>query len=200
MTIQQLETEQSATYWPPVPLSLATLLSRYAGLLNRGSWRLIALYWVLVLPTASYLQLDWLQLTETVCGPGLYNCLTSTCFLWTSHLHPIQPVHSQGYTLISSTGCTCSWVGGQYVTLLYISSIKNLHERKYLHVTFLCLKLKICHQEKDLKMWKAVKVFKVWKAVKHFQMEKAVKYLKRWKAVKHFKMWKAVRVSRFGKQ
>ena len=27
--------------------------------------------------------------------------------LWASYLHPIQPVHSQGYTLISSTGCTC---------------------------------------------------------------------------------------------
>ena len=53
----------------------------------------------------------------------LYNCLTSTCFLWASHLHPIQPVHSQGYTLISSTGCTCAfidgWVEGQYVTLRF---------------------------------------------------------------------------------
>ena len=50
---------------------------------------------------------NWLQLTEPVCRTGLYNCLTSTCFLWASHLHPIQPVHSQGYTLISSTRCTC---------------------------------------------------------------------------------------------
>ena len=55
------------------------------------------------------------QSTEPVCGTGLYNCLTSTCFLWTSHLHPIQPVHSQGYTLMFSTGCTDGWVGGQYV-------------------------------------------------------------------------------------
>ena len=69
------------------------------------------------------------KLTKPVCSSGLYNCLTPTCFLWASHLHPIQPVHSQGYTLISSTGwtlisstgCTCSlidgWVGGQYVTI-----------------------------------------------------------------------------------
>ena len=48
----------------------------------------------------------WLQLTRTSCGTGLYNCLTSTCFLWTSHLHPTQPVYSQGYLLISSTGFT----------------------------------------------------------------------------------------------
>ena len=53
----ELETEQTATYWPPVPLSLATPLSRFAGLLNRGPWGPIALCWVLVLSIASYLQL-----------------------------------------------------------------------------------------------------------------------------------------------
>ena len=62
----------------------------------------------------------WLQLTEPVCGNRLCNCLTLTCFLWASHLHPFQPVHSQAYYLISTTGCTSSlidgWVGGQYVT------------------------------------------------------------------------------------
>ena len=73
----------------------------FCWLLSWGSWGPGPL-WELVLTTASYLQL-----TEPVCGPGLYNCLTSTCFLWASHLHPIQPVHSQGYTQISSTGCTC---------------------------------------------------------------------------------------------
>ena len=63
---------------------------------------------------------NWLQLNWTSCRTGLYHCLTSTCFLWASHLHPIQPVHSQGYTLISPTECTCSlingWVESQYVT------------------------------------------------------------------------------------
>ena len=53
----ELETEQTATYWPPVPLSLAALLSRSAGLINRGSWWPIALCRVLVLSTESYLQL-----------------------------------------------------------------------------------------------------------------------------------------------
>ena len=53
----ELEPEQTATYWPPVPLSLAALLSRSAGLFNQGSWEPIALSWVLVLSTASYLQL-----------------------------------------------------------------------------------------------------------------------------------------------
>ena len=72
-----------------------------------GSWGPIALCWVLVLSTASYLQLHWLQLTEPVCGTGLYNCLTSTCFLWAFTSAPNSTVHSQGYTLISSIGCTC---------------------------------------------------------------------------------------------
>ena len=115
----ELETEQTATYWSPVPLSLAALLSRSARLLDRGSGGPIALCWVLVLSTASYLQLTDSKLTEPVCRTGLYNCLTSTCFLWALHMPPIQPVHSQSYTLISSTGCTCfsidGWVEGQYV-------------------------------------------------------------------------------------
>ena len=73
----------------------------FCWLLNRWSWGLGPL-WKLILTTESYLQL-----TQLVWGTGLYNCLTPTCFLWESHVHPIQPVHSQGYTLISSTGCTC---------------------------------------------------------------------------------------------
>ena len=96
----ELETEQTATYWPPFPLSSVALLSRSAGLLNSPLLGAGSLYSILS-PT------NWLQLTEPVCGTGLYNCLTPTCFLWASHLHPIQPAHSQGYTLISSTGCTC---------------------------------------------------------------------------------------------
>ena len=36
----------------------------------------------------------------TSCHTRLYHCLTPTCFLWTLHLHPIQPVHSQGYNLM----------------------------------------------------------------------------------------------------
>ena len=39
-------------------------------------------------------------------SPGLYNNLTFTYFLRASHLHSLQPVDSQGYPLISSTGCT----------------------------------------------------------------------------------------------
>ena len=34
-----------------------------------------------------------LQLTQTVCGTWLYNCLPTTCFLWALYQHRIQPVH-----------------------------------------------------------------------------------------------------------
>ena len=82
----------------------------------------------------SILSPTWLTPTNwTSCRTGLYHCLTSTCFLWASHLHPIQPVHSQGYTLISSTGCTSSlidgWVEGQYVTQ-GVTNIKRISTRK----------------------------------------------------------------------
>ena len=66
----ELETEQTATYWPPVPLSLAALLSRSAGLLNRGSWGPIALCWVLVLSTASFLQLTVSNSLKLSVAPG----------------------------------------------------------------------------------------------------------------------------------
>ena len=106
---------ETATYWPPVPLSLAALLSRFTGLLNRGPWELVL--------TDSNCH-NWLQTNWTSCHTGLYHCLTCTRFLWASRLHPIQPVHCQGYTLISSTECTCplidGWLGGQYVTMMLI--------------------------------------------------------------------------------
>ena len=66
----ELETEQTATYWPPVPLSLAALLSRSAGLLNRGPWGPIALCWVLVLSTASYIQLTGSNSLNLSVAPG----------------------------------------------------------------------------------------------------------------------------------
>ena len=85
------------------------VLSAHSPLLGTGS-----LY--------SILSPTWLTPTNwTSCRTELYHCLTLACLMWASHLHPIQPVHSHGYTLISSTGCTCplidGWVEGQYVTL-----------------------------------------------------------------------------------
>ena len=97
--------EQTATYWPQVPLIIAALLPYSAGLLNRvpedpsplsrsGSH-------CLELPLE-------LQLTQAVCVTWLYNCLTTTCFLWAYPSAPNSTMSTgQGDTPISSTGCTC---------------------------------------------------------------------------------------------
>ena len=131
---------ETATYWPQVPLTIAALLPHSAGLLNRGSEGPSPLsgagsHYGILSPTgtrtrtvtATRTPTNWLQLTQTVCGTWLYNCLTSTCFLWASQLHRIQPVHrsrwypnifdrmhllfTQVHLLIDSS------IEGQYVTL-----------------------------------------------------------------------------------
>ena len=66
------------------------------GCSTGGHWEPQALCLELVLTVSncnSNSNCNWLQLTQAVCGTWLYNCLTSTCFLWASQLHRIQPVH-----------------------------------------------------------------------------------------------------------
>ena len=90
-------------------------------LLNRGPE--IPLCWVLAFSTASYLQLVWspnwliggLRAPSAGCWfsllhlvsnwlnflcTELYNSSTPTFFLWASQIALIQPIHSQGYTLL----------------------------------------------------------------------------------------------------
>ena len=86
----ELETEQTATYWPQVPLTIAALLPHSAGLLNPGPEGPGPLS-----EAGSHClerQIEH-QLTQAVCGTWLYNFLTSTCFLWASQLHRIQTIH-----------------------------------------------------------------------------------------------------------
>ena len=83
----ELETEQTATYWPQVPLTIAALLPHSAGLLNRGPEGPSPLsgadshYGILSqtvtgtrIVTATRLNSACLelQLTQTVCGTWLY--------------------------------------------------------------------------------------------------------------------------------
>ena len=96
-----------------------------------GSWGPKTLCWVLVISTVFYLRLDWLQLTELPVAPGYIivwhppaSCERRICT-------QIQPIHSQGYTLIYSTGCTCSLIDGlvegQYVTFVECGVPFHLH-------------------------------------------------------------------------
>ena len=101
--------EQTATYWPKVLLTIATLLSR-------PGWA--AQLWVteglqadshagILSPNWLHLQLE-LQLTQAACGIWLYNCLKSTCFLWAYASAPNSATSTgQGDIPISSTGWTC---------------------------------------------------------------------------------------------
>ena len=98
---------KTATYWPPALLAIAVLLSRSAGLLNRGpGGQTSAGTWFSLLElqqlTSNWSPTNWLPV-----APGLYHCLSSTCFLWRHNSHSIQPVDCQGIPLTSSTGCTC---------------------------------------------------------------------------------------------
>ena len=95
----------------------------------------------------------WLQLTEPVCHTGLYNCLTSTCCLWASYLHPIQPVHSQGYilwylrpeALVICTGAFLIWQLGRG-SLCYGNTWNHLTECKKNWSTFKNVIYKMCLQ------------------------------------------------------
>ena len=106
---------ETTTYWPQVPLTIAALLLHSAGLLNQGPEGPSPLSGrVLTLPSYPQLELqlelnsNWLQLTQAVCGTWLYNCLTSTCFLWAYASAPNSTTSTgQGDIPISSTGCTC---------------------------------------------------------------------------------------------
>ena len=68
----ELETEQTATYWPQVPLTIAALLSHSAGLLNKGSWgpKPSAGSWFSLPRTATRTPTNWLQLTLLSVAPG----------------------------------------------------------------------------------------------------------------------------------
>ena len=61
-------------------LTPAALLSHSTGLLNRGSWgpKPSAGTWFSLPQTVTRTPTNWLQLTRTVCGTRLYNCLTPT--------------------------------------------------------------------------------------------------------------------------
>ena len=106
---------QTTTFWPKV------ILSTIASLLPRLGWAAQA--WVaespsplsevgshsagILSPTATATRTLCHELTQTICGTWLYNCLTSTCFLWAYASAPNSTTSTdQGNIPISSTGCT----------------------------------------------------------------------------------------------
>ena len=109
----ELETEQTATYWPPVPLFLAAtsfsfcwaaqsgVLRARSPLLGAGS-----LYSILS-------SNKWLQLTEPVCRTGLYNCLTSTCTQFNPSTVKVIPWYLREDAPVIYTGAFLIWQLGR---------------------------------------------------------------------------------------
>ena len=105
----ELETEQNCNILTPTLMAITAFLSRSLGLLNRGPEG--PLCWVLVLFTASFLQL-----TQTSCAPSyiIVLCpLNSTCrqsrlFPW--YLQPDAPVIYTGtYPILTAQpGSICN--------------------------------------------------------------------------------------------
>ena len=139
---------RTATYWPPLFWSF---LSCSAVLLNQGpggpaSLGAGSLYHILS-PTG--LISNWLNFLCT----ELYNCSTSSFFLWASQIALFQPVHGQGYILIFLDRMHLLFtqvhflfwqlgrVGGQYVTYV-------LHICMYMYIShiniWLCNTPKLC--------------------------------------------------------
>ena len=131
----ELETEQRLQNIDLHSSGYSSISFLFSWAAQPGAWG-PSLCWdlVLTLRTGTLTSNSDLQLIWTSCHIWLYNCLTSTCFLWASHLHSIQPVDSQGYPLISLTGAPVIYtgafliwelgrVGGQYV--IYWDQIVN---------------------------------------------------------------------------
>ena len=114
----ELETEQTATHWPQIPVFSSTSFSLF-WLLGAGFHSL---------EPQLKLQLQLTPTHWTLRSTGLYNCLTSTCFLWGRnftkpnpstvkvipwYLRPDAPVIYKGASLIWRLGrgsiCNSTW-------------------------------------------------------------------------------------------
>ena len=134
----ELETEQTATYWPQVPLTIAALLSHSAGLLN---WRSLRAASHLSRSGSHCLELQLeLQLQLT---PTNWNRLWQwVIWLFEVHLLLVGVASALNSTrsqvkVISSTGCTYflidGSVEGQYVTsrtTKFIKTVQNCRCRQ----------------------------------------------------------------------
>ena len=95
----ELETEQNGNILTPTLMAITAFLSRYPGLLNRGPGPPPC--WVLVLSTASYLQL-----TRTSCARSYIIIWRPLLFLQASRFQ-FNPSTVKVISWYSSTGCIC---------------------------------------------------------------------------------------------
>ena len=137
----ELETEQTTTYWPQVPLTIVALLSHSAGLLNQGPEGPSPLsgagsHYGILSPTATGTRTVTAAATRTELGlprtPTALKPSVAPGYIIVSHppascgcriCTEFNPSIGQGDIPIFSTGCTCflidGSVEGQYVTIIH---------------------------------------------------------------------------------
>ena len=93
----ELETEQTATYWPQIPLTIAALLPHSARLLNRGSWGPKSSVW------------RWLSLRNLVpnCDWNSNCDCNSNWTLLASNSNWLKPSVAPGYILVWHPPASC---------------------------------------------------------------------------------------------
>ena len=116
----ELETEQRLQHINPSSSGYSSISFSFSWAAQPAAWG-PSFCWDMVLIPASSLQLTW-----TSCRRGYIIIWRPPISCECHNSPPIQPVDSQGYPPISSTGCTCylhrcisyfdSSAGGQYVT------------------------------------------------------------------------------------
>ena len=92
---------RTATYLPPNSSSYCSISFPFSLAAQPGAWG-PSLCWDMVLIPASSLQLIW-----TSCRRGYIIIWRAPASCEHHNSHSIQPVDSQCYPQISSTGCTC---------------------------------------------------------------------------------------------
>ena len=122
----ELETEQTATYWPLVPLTIAALLFSFWWAAQPGFLRSQALCWELVLTTLncnSNFNCNWLQLTQTV-APGYIIVCRPSVSRGRRNCTDFNPSTGQG-NICDIFDRIDGWVEDQYVTwILHLDSDK----------------------------------------------------------------------------
>ena len=111
---------RTATYWPPNSSGYNSISFLFSWAAQPGAWG-PSLCWEMFLIPASSLQLIW-----TSCRQGYIIIWRPPTSCEHHNSHSVQPIDSQGYPPISSTGCTCylhrcisyfdSLAGDQYET------------------------------------------------------------------------------------
>ena len=96
--------------------------------------------WFSLPRTATRTPTNWLQLTETVCGTGLYNCLTSTFFLWRCNCTEFNPSTGKVITWYLRPDAPVSWLTARSKVYMLHYCLTQVH--LFLLLEYMCFSMK----------------------------------------------------------